>query len=330
MSRLYKLSDSLKGRLKEKLAVYISATAVFAVLICMSAITIMGNGLSQETDASELMYTLTEPVVPEQVYSVDITVDGKTVSVDASGTVADALSLANVNLGDDDLINIGFNEKVNNSTDIVINRVECLKSVTIQTIDYATEYKEDPDLILGYSEVIVNGEEGQKEITALEKYIDGKLVSTEVLKENVVEPVVDKVVLTGTGVKDAGVPASSISQVSELDVPDDLLIDESGAPLDYSTVYTGKSCAYSAKPGAYTASGRVASVGCVAVDPALIPYGTKLYIVSTDGKYVYGYAIAADTGTALLDGRILVDLFMGSYEDSCDWGAKQVNIYVLN
>ncbi len=62
----------------------------------------------------------------------------------------------------------------------------------------------------------------------------------------------------------------------------------------------------------------------------MIPYGTHLYITSADGKHVYGYAIAADTGTALRDGIIDVDLFFNTYEGSCRWGKKKVNIYVLD
>ena len=43
----------------------------------------------------------------------------------------------------------------------------------------------------------------------------------------------------------------------------------------------------------------------MAVDPDVIPYGTKLYITSTDGKFVYGYAVATDTGIAVQKGRSL-------------------------
>lgn len=330
MSKLYILSNSLKGKLKEKLAVYISAVLVFAVLVCMSLTAVFVNGLTDKTDETEMTYTLKEPVLPERTYNVSITADGRTVHVDTRGTVADALFKAGIELDDDDLINVGFNEKLCNATNIVINRVECRKSITVETIAYATKYEEDEDLILGYHKVLVDGKEGEKKVTSIKKYIDGKLIETQVLGENVVEPAVDEVVLKGTGTEKAGVPASSISQVSQLTPPDDLIIDENGAPTNYTAIHTGKSCAYSAKPGAYTASGRKACVGYVAVDPAIIPYGTELYIVSTDGQYVYGYAVAADTGTGLLEGVILVDLFMGSYEESCEWGAKQVNIYVLN
>lgn len=36
--------------------------------------------------------------------------------------------------------------------------------------------------------------------------------------------------------------------------------------------------------------------GHIAVNPKQFPYGTELYIVSLDGKFVYGYCMAADTG----------------------------------
>ena len=61
------------------------------------------------------------------------------------------------------------------------------------------------------------------------------------------------------------------------------------------------------------ASGLGLYCGTVAVNPALIPYGTKLYIASTDGRFVYGYAIATDTGTSLLNGSCLVDLYYDTY-----------------
>ena len=68
----------------------------------------------------------------------------------------------------------------------------------------------------------------------------------------------------------------------------------------------------------------------VAVDPDVIPYGTLLYITSTDGRFVYGYAIATDTGIAVQKGEILVDLFYETYAESVINGAIQVNVYVVN
>ena len=62
----------------------------------------------------------------------------------------------------------------------------------------------------------------------------------------------------------------------------------------------------------------------------VIPYGTKLYIASPDNSFVYGYAIAADTGTGLIDGSIDLDLFYDSYTESCLNGVRYVNVYVLD
>ena len=44
---------------------------------------------------------------------------------------------------------------------------------------------------------------------------------------------------------------------------------------------------------------------------------------------MYGYAIAADTGTGLMDGVVDLDLFYGSYVESCLNGVRYVNVYVL-
>ena len=76
-------------------------------------------------------------------------------------------------------------------------------------------------------------------------------------------------------------------------------------------------------------SGLGLGYGTVAVDPDVIPYGTLLYITSTDGSFVYGYAVATDTGIAVQDGRILVDLFYETYAESVINGAINVNVYVV-
>lgn len=262
--------------------------------------------------------------IPPREHDIKIIADGRTVSLRCAGTVGDALSAANVKVSDDDLINVALGERLNDSTEIVVNRVEIIEETQLETIKYATKYQEDDSRTIGWSEVIVDGEEGEIETTLRHVYVDGELVSSAVVDEDVTEPV-DQVVLVGT--KEYN-PIDDFS-ISHLSAPLDLTLDANGVPTSYSKVLTGKSCAYSARPGAGTASGRKAMVGYVAVDPKIIPYGTEMYITTVDGSAVYGYAIAADTGTALVDGLILVDLFMDSYEASCDWGARQVNIYIL-
>ena len=71
-----------------------------------------------------------------------------------------------------------------------------------------------------------------------------------------------------------------------------------------------------------TASGVPAQWGIVAVDPDIIPLGTRLYIPG------YGEAIAADTGGAI-EG-LKIDLCMESYEDCMNFGRRDIVVHVLN
>jgi 3D (Asp-Asp-Asp) domain-containing protein len=72
----------------------------------------------------------------------------------------------------------------------------------------------------------------------------------------------------------------------------------------------------------YTASGYRAGHGIVAVDPRVIPLGTKLYIPG------YGFAIAGDTGGAIIGNRI--DLGFDSLSDALQFGRRTVKVYTLH
>ncbi|MGM9551120.1 MAG: ubiquitin-like domain-containing protein [Clostridia bacterium] len=76
-----------------------------------------------------------------------------------------------------------------------------------------------------------------------------------------------------------------------------------------------------------TATGAICQVGVVAVDPSVIPLGTKLYIESVDGSYVYGYCVAADTGGAIKGNK--VDLAMNSKSECFQFGRRQVRVYII-
>ena len=118
--------------------------------------------------------------------------------------------------------------------------------------------------------------------------------------------------------------------VSSLKPSKDFLLDENGIPVNYSKKITGKATAYSYDAGSLTATGKKVRTGYVAVNPKQIPYGTKLFIRSTDGKYVYGYASAEDTGGFVKKGKITVDLFFPSTSACYKFGVRNVEIYVLN
>ncbi|MGG0669807.1 3D domain-containing protein [Sporosarcina koreensis] len=62
-------------------------------------------------------------------------------------------------------------------------------------------------------------------------------------------------------------------------------------------------------------------VKVIAVDPSIIPLGTKVYVEG------YGYAIAGDTGGAIKGNKI--DVFFPSKSEAYKWGRKQVKIKIL-
>ena len=106
-------------------------------------------------------------------------------------------------------------------------------------------------------------------------------------------------------------------------------VDANGVPLHYKQLIVGKATAYYG--GTLTATGTRPVPGCVAVDPREIPYGTRMYITSSDGSIVYGYAVAEDTGGFIYwPNGATVDLFMWTYEDCCVWGWRNANIYILD
>lgn len=98
--------------------------------------------------------------------------------------------------------------------------------------------------------------------------------------------------------------------------------DNSGTigEFSYSDVFTCTAYAYVA--GGYGASGNPAVVGTVAVDPSIIPLGTRLYVEG------YGYAIANDTGGNIIG--YTLDLVMDTEYECYQWGVRTVNVYILD
>ena len=74
-----------------------------------------------------------------------------------------------------------------------------------------------------------------------------------------------------------------------------------------------------------TATGTAVRKGVVAVDKNVIPLGTKMYIVSSDGSVVYGMATAEDTGVR----GNKVDLYYDTYQQCINFGRRSCTVYIL-
>lgn len=79
--------------------------------------------------------------------------------------------------------------------------------------------------------------------------------------------------------------------------------------------------AYDPGNGSYTARGTLLRHGIIAVDPSVIPLGTKVYIPG------YGEAIADDTGGAIVGNRI--DIAFDSHEEAIWFGRQMLEIYII-
>lgn len=272
----------------------------------------------------------------------DITVvDGgekKTIAA-VSGTVGEALTNAGIELpNDDDVINVDLEAEAEEDMVVKIDRVKYVKESTTKTVKYKTVTKNDSSLASGKTKVSVQGVNGTKEVTTTKKYVNGKLVDTKT-SEKVTKKAVDKVVLKGTkqstssnsskNSKNSSQNSNSSSKKVSVNTGSKTLTIN-GKKVSYSKVLTGSGTAYTARAGAKTSTGRTVKEGLVAVNPKVIPYGTRLYITTTDGSWTYGYAVAADTGGALRSGSALVDLFYNSESKCRQFGRRQVKVYILD
>lgn len=213
--------------------------------------------------------------------------------------------------------------------DIRIFKVKYDTKIETLPIEYETEYIRSADMYDDEQVLVTEGVNGEKRVFYTAKYVDGVLEEKIYERAKVLKEPVNEVIKVGTKKRETlDSHKNNKAPISDLKVPSDLRLDKNGIPVDYAYCVKGKATAYTGDPE--TASGRTPMPGHIAVDPREYPYGTELYVASADGKYIYGYCIAADTGGFVKMGNTDIDLYMDN-EDMCDdWGNRNVKIYVLN
>lgn len=326
------------------LTVYRAATVTFVRLngetiytVCAGTVADLLTELSVTVEEGQLISLPTSTVLTDgmtvkltNAYHVSVTADGtQQTLLLGEGTVEEALESANITLGKNDEVSPALDSVLYDNVNITVYRVEYTERTVNETIHFAKKTEKSAALYQGQSEIRQAGENGEKTVTYRDKIVDGVRVSSEAISETVLKEAVPQI--TAVGTKQKAVAVASLrnggTPISELTAPESLQIVD-GAPTQYSKIITGKAAAYTAAPGSKTASGRAVKPGYIAVNPNQIPYGSKLWIVSTDG-IVYGYAIAADTGGFVKKGKFTVDLFMNTEAECRQWGSRDVIIYVL-
>ncbi len=115
------------------------------------------------------------------------------------------------------------------------------------------------------------------------------------------------------------------TQSAEAEISGETITTSGGQILTYVDVLSVEATAYCG--GGTTATGTPARYGAIAVDPDVIPYGTRMYIVSDDGNWIYGEATAEDCGGAI-NGNI-IDLYFDSYNTCIQFGRRNCTVYIL-
>ncbi len=173
-----------------------------------------------------------------------------------------------------------------------------------------TLHKIDFNLQPGSSRVVSLGHAGLREADIAYTQRDGGAIQRTVLSAQVVKKPAMRVVADGVDEYDAFTMLERRGLAK-------MALGEASAMQMLATAYTGDCYGCSGR----TALGYRAGHGIVAVDPSVIPLGTRLYIPG------YGTALAGDTGGDIHGFRI--DLGFNSSYDALRFGRREVTVYRL-
>ena len=223
-------------------------------------------------------------------------------------------------------------------------------------IPYEVYFYDTIELAEGEEVVVSCGEPGERQITYDLRFIGGKEVKRDIVSIVTISEPVPHIVYCGipggrkTALADTveeqkakpyvaaepapvSLPAAEVAAEPEPveEAPKQTTVDIEGETYDFieefdmsASAYTAASSGKSESSKSYgiTATGIRAERGVVAVDPKVIPLGSKLYIVG------YGFALAADTGPSIKGNKI--DLYYETLSEARKFGRQNVKVYLLS
>ncbi|MDF2947898.1 MAG: hypothetical protein K0S51_2577 [Bacillales bacterium] len=242
-------------------------------------------------------------VLIDRASNVTLNYGGETKAiVSNSNTVADFLNEQQIKLSSLDRVEPNLDSTLGSNVVVKITEVEKVSDVVEEVYPFKTVTKKDAKLAKGKKKVVSQGKNG----TISRKYEvvreNGKIVSKKLVSERIIVKPVNKVIAVGTKNPSRGTTVGSEFYV------------EASAYSPYC-----KGCSGNTATGINIRSNPNAKL--IAVDPRVIPLGTKVYVEG------YGYAIAADTGSAIKGNKI--DLLMPTENAALRWGRKVVKIRIL-
>lgn len=276
--------------------------------------------------------------------TVEIVYSGKTMTVTTYGeTVESLLYRSEIVLGTHDTVSVDLRSQTYDGLCVVISNTVSMEETYTVSSTFEILYCHDASLAKDAQEILVPGSEGQIQYVDSVVYHNGEEISRENISCTVISEPVAQVVAVGCV---DGIPeeqllqhqteeeirsvASYLTGDGQLYISDGLIITADGEILTYSDTMQVKATAYTHTDvgcDTITATGTTVRVGTVAVDPKVIPYGTRMFIITNDGEYVYGIAVAEDCGSAIKENR--VDLYFPTDAACWKFGVRQATIYFL-
>ena len=235
-------------------------------------------------------------------------------------TVGELLERVNLTLNEGDAIDVELTAETFNGMELNIGRWTTGTVVYTEAVPFETEYVQTDKMIKGNEQIVSEGIEGEQKHTAKVTYLNGQEVSREIIATMEVKAPVNQVVEQGTFDAEPG----------KLTIGNGVIVTAEGDVYTYKRTMKAKATAYTHTDKGcdmITATGTTVRWGTVAVDPKVIPYGTKMFIVSNDGKYIYGLSAAEDCGGSIKGNRI--DLYMPTTSECFTFGVRNCTVYFL-
>ena len=238
-------------------------------------------------------------------------------------TVSQLLQRVGITADDSMTVSVPLTAKTYNGMVVRVDRIyENTERYTVE-LPFETVYCEDPSLAKGVEKILSPGKAGQMVCTANVTYVGSQESSRTVYQQTVIAEPVKQVVAVGTG-EQVGKPSTKPL------IGDGVIVLPTGEVLTYTHTGQFVATAYTKTDEGcdeYTANGAHVKWGVVAVDPKVIPYGTRMFIVTNDGAYIYGLSTAEDCGSSIKQNR--VDLYMDTYWECINFGVRDCTIYFL-
>ena len=220
-------------------------------------------------------------------------------------------------------VSVPLDTKTYDGLEFSVDSIIHMEQTYTEDIPYEVIECEDPTMEVGERKVVVKGVTGQLTKTADVVYVNSVEGQHNVLSETVTQQPVNEIVSVGTG--------TAIGKTNMPAIGKGVIVTADGEVLTYSRKEEFRTTAYSHLDSGcdmITATGTTVRVGTVAVDPKLVPYGTRMFVISNDGSYVYGIATAEDCGGGIKGNQL--DLYMPTRAECFEYGKKRCTVYFLD